>query len=130
MINKDSKISLSYVLAGESLVKAGVYQTAKINVSNGFTPKEIFRLIHPMRTIERAVYSKASVSTTLNSFFVEGALESPKKPKNMLWHIWLRTPLGRISQQWKKMSDEQKLNFHVGQYVIDMGGEEYTFKII
>jgi len=130
MINKDSKISLSYVLAGESLVKAGVYETAKVLVVNGFTDNEVFKELQPMRTIKRAEYSKATNSTTLGNSFVQMALEVPKKPEGVNYHRWLRTPMGKISQQWKRMSDEQKVTFHVEQFVHDMGGEEYSFEFI
>jgi hypothetical protein len=130
MINKDSRISLNYSLTGESLVKAGVYTVAKVNVINGCTDKEVFSLISPSRTVCNAVYSKATKQTTLSGGFVEMALELPRCPKGDNRFRWMRTPLGRISQQWKKMSDEQKIKFHIEQYVLDMEGEEFSYEII
>ena len=130
MISKDSKISLSFSEAGESLSKLGVYKTAEVYVKNAFTKNEVFKINKPMQTIKRAEFTKSTRHITLGSAFVEKALEFPKKPEDTNYHRWLRTPLGRISQSWKKLSDEQKIKFHIEQYVFDMGGEDYKFEII
>ena len=130
MIPKDSRISLSFLEAGESLSMLGVYKTAEIYVKNAFTKNEVFKINKPMKVIKKPEYAKSTTHVTLYSMFVEKALEHPKKPEGVNYHRWLRTPLGRISQGWKKLTDEQKLKFHVEQYVFDMGGEDYKFEII
>lgn len=130
MINKDSKISLTYTLGGECLVLPGIYSTAKVTVTNPYTKIEVVKVEKPMVTHEPAIYSKAEQTVTLDSSFVQMALEQPKKPEDMNYHRWLRTPLGKIAQEWRKMKDEQKIAFHVGLYVMDMGGEDYTYEIM
>jgi len=48
----------------------------------------------------------------------------------MNYHRWLRTPLGKASQTWKKMTPKQRLDIHIEQYVADMNGEEFSYEII
>lgn len=130
MMNKDSQISLTYVLQGEYLLNKGIYTTANVTVKNPNSRKEVFITNKPLQTIKRAEYDKATQQVTLSSGFIEMALERPEKPEGMSFQRWLRTPLGQLYQNWNKLSDEQKIKFHVEQYVIDMGGEDYSYEII
>lgn len=130
MMNKDSQISLTYVLQGEYLLNKGIYTTANVTVKNPNSRKEMFITNKPLQTIKRAEYEKATQQVTLSSGFIEMALERPEKPEGMSFQRWLRTPLGQLYQNWNKLSDEQKIKFHVEQYVIDMGGEDYSYEII
>lgn len=130
MMNKDSQISLTYVLQGEYLLNKGIYTTANVTVKNPNSRKEVFITNKPLQTIKRAEYEKATQQVTLSSGFIEMALERPEKPEGMSFQRWLRTPLGQLYQNWNKLSDEQKIKFHVEQYVIDMGGEDYSYEII
>ena len=129
-MNKDSQISLTYVLQGEYLLNKGIYTTADVTVKNPNSRKEVFITNKPSQTIKRAEYEKATQQVTLSSSFIEMALERPEKPEGMSFQRWLRTPLGQLYQNWNKLSDEQKIKFHVEQYVIDMGGEDYSYEII
>lgn len=129
-MNKDNSISLTYTLGGETLVRPGVYTVANITVKNPFTKNEVFILNKPSQTIKKAEYNKATQQVTLSSSFIEMALERPEKPEGMSFQRWLRTPLGQLYQNWNKLSDEQKIKFHVEQYIIDMGGEDYSYEII
>jgi hypothetical protein len=129
-MNKDSQISLTYVLQGEYLLNKGIYTTANVTVKNPNSRKEVFITNKPLQTIKRAEYEKATQQVTLSSSFIEMALERPVKPDGMSFQRWLRTPLGQLYQNWNKLSDEQKVKFHVEQYVIDMGGEDYSYEII
>lgn len=130
MVNKETQISLTYTLGGESLVKAGVYQTAEVKVTNGFTKKEIFKVVKPMQTIKQAEYSKATKEVTLNNSFVQNCLERPVKPKDKPFSMWTREPIGKAFLDWNKLSEEQKIKAHIEQYVLDMGGEEFSYKIL
>ena len=129
-MNKDSQISLAYVLQGEYLLNKGIYTTANVTVKNPNSRKEVFITNKPSQTIKRAEYDKATQQVTLSSSFIEMALERPEKPEGMSFQRWLRTPLGQLYQNWNKLSDEQKIKFHVEQYVIDMNGEDYSYEII
>jgi len=129
-MNKESTIALSYNLAGETLIRSGRYTSADVYVQNGFTDKEVFKINKPSRTIEPAVYDKAYTVVNLGVAFISMALEQPKKPEGVNFHRWLRTPLGQASQNWKRMTPEQRIAFHVELYVKDMGGEDYTYEIL
>lgn len=130
MISKESQISLTYTVGGEYLLRQGKYTSADVSVTNPFSKNEVFKLNKPSQTIERAVYEKTVQQVTLGTQFVRHALTVPEKPDNMSWGRWLRTPLGKLYQDWKKLSDAQKIAFHVQQYVIDMNGEDYSYEII
>ena len=130
MINKESKISLTYTLGGETLQDRGIYVAADVYVKNLFTKNEVFKINKPMRTVQRATYKKAQMQVTLNENFIEGAITLPVKPKEMSFHKWLRTKDGKTFLACKKMNNEQRVNYHVKLYVNDMGGEEYSYEII
>jgi len=130
MISKESQISLTYTLGGECLVRKGQYTSADVYVKFPFTKNEVFKINKPSKTIVHAEYEKAVQQVTLSNSFVQTALDKPEKPNDMSWNRWLRTPIGKLYQDWKKLSDEQKIAFHVNQYVIDMNGEDYSYEII
>jgi|SRR6056297_1447106 len=130
MINKESKISLTYTLRGEYLVRKGSYISADIYVNNAFTKNETFKVNKPMKTNIQAEYQKAYVTITLNESFVQMCLDKPEKQEGMSMGRWLRTPLGKMFLQWKKMNDAQKIEAHIKQYVEDMGGEDYSYELI
>ena len=130
MISKESKIFLTYNVGGEYLKQSGKYTSADVSVINPFTKNEVFKLNKPSQTLQRAVYEKATQQVTLGNQFIRQALTVPEKPKNMSWGRWLRTPLGKLYQDWKKLTNEQKIAFHVQQYVMDMNGEDYSYEII
>ena len=130
MINKESKISLTYTLRGEYLSRKGQYISADVFVKNPFQKTEVYKVNKPMQTIQRAEYQKAYVTITLNESFVQMCLDKPEKQEGMSMVRWLRTPLGKMFLQWKKMNDAQKIEAHIKQYVEDMGGEDYSYELI
>jgi hypothetical protein len=130
MITIDNQISLTYTVGGECIKKFGVYTVADVTVRNGFTKNEVFILNKPSQTIKPAEFNYSQTSITLGKAFIEGCLEAPTKPKDENYHRWLRTPLGQLSQMWKKMSVEQKIKYHIDLYVKDMGGYDYTYEIL
>ena len=117
-------------MQGEYLLNKGIYTTANVTVKNPNSRKEVFITNKPLQTIKRAEYEKATQQVTLGTQFVRHALTVPEKPENMSWGRWLRTPLGKLYQDWKKLTNEQKIAFHVQQYVMDMNGEDYSYEII
>lgn len=110
MINKDSQISLTYELGGEYLLRRGQYKLSK--------------------TIKRAEYAKAVQQVTLSNAFVRMALDKPEKPDGMSFKRWMRTPMGRLYLNFKKMPAGEKIAYHIEQYVADMGGGNYSYKIL
>ncbi len=129
MINKNSKIVLTYQLGGTTLQERGIYKTAEVYVKNS-GKNEVFKVDKPMQTIKQPVYKQASQIVTLNSDFVQSALERPEKPKDKPFRLWSKEPIGKVFLEWRKLSSEQKLEAHIKQYVLDMGGEEYSYEII
>lgn len=130
MITKDNQIVLTYTVGGTTLKTRGIYTVADITVKNAFTKNEVFILNKPSQTIKPAVYEQSQTSVTLGSAFIEEALKTPTKPADMNYHRWLRTPLGKLSQEWKRLSDEKKIKAHIEMYVADMGGIGYSYEII
>lgn len=108
MINKNNKIFLTFNEGGKYLTKRGIYSTCSRKV-------------------------------VLDYSFIEKALEIPESPKRNSgnYHRWLRSDLGKLWSDWKKLSDEQKIKRHIEIYVKDMTGmlnpeegDDYTFDIV
>lgn len=130
MLNKDSQISLTYELGGEYLLKRGQYTSADVYVKGTFSKNETFKLNKPSQTIKKAEYAKAVQQVTLSNAFVRMALEKPEKPDGVSFKRWMRTPMGKLYINFKKMSAEEKIAYHIEQYVNDMGGSNYSYKIL
>jgi hypothetical protein len=130
MITNENQISLTYYVGGECLKNSGVYTVADVTVKNPFAKNEVFILNKPSQTIKPAEYNYSQTHITLGKAFIEGCLIAPTKPKDENYHRWLRTPLGKLSQEWKRLSDEKKIAAHIEIYVWDMGGTAYTYEII
>jgi hypothetical protein len=130
MISTDNQISLTYYVGGECLKSSGIYTVADVTVRAPFTKNEVFILNKPSQIIKPAEYNYSQTNITLGKAFIEGCLVAPTKPKDENYHRWLRTPLGQLSQLWKKMSDIEKIKYHIDLYVRDMGGYEYIYEII
>lgn len=130
MITNENNISLTYYVAGECLKNSGKYTVADVTVKNGFTKNEVFILNKPSKTIKPAEFNYSQTNITLGKAFIEGCLIAPTKPKDENYHRWLRTPLGKLSQEWKRLSDEKKIAAHIAIYVADMNGYDYSYEII
>ena len=124
-MNKNSIISLTYTLGGEYLLQRGEYVSADI-YSNG----PVFKINKPMRTVKSAKYDKAYININLPVQFTRMALGKPDKPESSVGR-WMRTTeVGSLFLKWNKLSDEQKIEAHIKDYVKDMGGEEYSYEIL
>ena len=143
MISNDSKILLT-VSRGKSLAKAGVYESAKTTVKNSFaggrwtqlnnahfkTDKGEELIVHEqMKTIEAPIYKEATQVVSLGSHFIQNALSIPTRPKQGFYH-WIKTPIGKLFQDWKHRSDEQKIQVHLEELAESMGGTVKSWDLI
>ena len=129
-MNKNNKIFLTFNEGGKYLTKRGIYSTAKIRQCI---------VVEESRTIKHPEYADCSRKVVLDYSFIEKALEIPESPKRNSgdYHRWLRSDLGKLWSDWKKLSDEQKIKRHIEIYVKDMTGmlnpeegDDYTFDIV
>ena len=107
------------------LVESGKYSVAKIEVSNSFQKNEIFKLIEESKTLKQPVFKNATHSIKLGEKFVEMCLERPKKPSRSCtqkeWDLYVN---------WKKISDDRKIEFQLEKYAHDLGCELVGFELI
>lgn len=119
------KISLTYNLRGEYLVRRGKYKSAKFSKTGNVIDK-------PMKVVQAPKYAQAKQSTVLGSAFIEAALERPKPPKRG-YQRWQRTEEGKLYMDWNKLKENERLVRRILIYVQDMTGEinpVYNFEII
>ena len=143
MISNDSKILLT-VSRGKSLAKAGVYESAKTTVKNSWyggrwsqlnpshfkTDKGEELIVHEqMKTIEPPAYKESTQVVNLNEDFIKMALTRPVRPKNGFYR-WVKTPIGKLFQDWKYRSDEQKIQVHLEELAESMGGTVKSWDLI
>jgi hypothetical protein len=120
MLDNTSKISLTLLEGGKYLVRPGRYSVAKVNVINGFSDNEVYKVLEPSKTIEEPQYKDSIKHVNLGWPFIENALTKPKLPKK-------RTERSKqtwdLVSRWNKMSDEDKILFACKKYAHDMGCE-------
>lgn len=130
MSNNYSKISLTYTLGGEHLVKQGEYSVAKVKVINGFKDNEVFSVLSPSQTITKPEYKYATQNITLSEKFVKDAYKRPTPPEGRNINWWLRTEEGKLFKNWNKLTPEQRVDTKVAIYVDSVGGRDYSFELI
>lgn len=146
MIENNSKISLSYQVTGEYLVKRGKYSSAKIKFGKNIVkydcgqegPEVIIE--NPSQVIEKPEFADSHISVILPEAFIERALELPKcsaRKGSDEYHRWFRSDMGKLLLDWKKLNDIQKIERHIEIYVKDITrnpnpirGRDYKFEII
>jgi len=143
MISNNSEILLT-VSRGKSLAKAGVYESAKTTVKNSWaggrwsqlnnahfkTDKGEELIVHEqMKVIEPPVYKEATQVLCLGESFVKMALSRPTMPRDGK-HRWMKTPIGKLFQDWKHYSDEQKIQVHLEELAESMGGTVKSWDLI
>lgn len=139
MESKEKKIFLTYTLGGKYLIQRGEYTSATISRSSkdtqydcGIIGKETI-IEKPSFQKKAPKYAEATQKVTLGESFVEMALTKPECPYKHgtdEFYAWLRSPMGQFFKNFKNMSDEQKIEYHVNLYVKDMSGEEYSYQIV
>lgn len=127
------KISLTYNLRGEYLVRRGKYKSAKFS-KTGLDVQYFDRNVidKPMKVVQAPKYAQAKQSIVLGSAFIEAALERPKPPKRG-YQRWQRTEEGKLYMDWNKLKENERLVRRILIYVQDMTGEinpVYNFEII
>lgn len=128
MIDSTSKILLT-VSRGKYLVRQGVYKEAKINVKNSFSKEEKMTITEPMKTVVRPEYKEATQVITLSYHFIKHALERPIPPEEGL-HRWLRSPMGKLAQNWKHASFKEKIEPHLQEIAEHLGGKVKSWEVI
>jgi|GEM_PF-2593621 hypothetical protein len=145
MIDNTSKILLT-VSRGKSLTKVGAYKEADVTVKNPFTTKSgrwrqlnssHFRsedgeevIIHkPIQTIHQPEYKESTQVVNLGYHFIQNALTRPSRPRKGFYH-WIKTPIGKLFQDWKHKSDEQKLQVHLEELAQSLGGTVKSWELL
>ena len=128
MISNDSKILLT-VSRGKSLAKAGVYKEAEVSVKNSFQKNEEYKVLKQMRVVDPPEYKESTQVITLGHYFIKNALSRPEKPRQGFYH-WIKTPIGKLFQDWKRMSDNQKLQIHLDELAESLGGTVKSWDLI
>lgn len=146
MIDNTSKILLT-VSRGKSLVRPGVYQSAEVTVKNPFTTKsgrwkELSKFHHKsedgeeviirkaMRVIEPPEYKESTQVINLGPQFIKMCLTRPMKPRGISFHGWIKTPIGKLFQDWKHKSDEQKIQVHLEELAESLGGTVKNWELL
>lgn len=145
MIDNSSKILLT-VSRGKSLVRPGVYSSAEVTVKNPFTTKsgrwrqlsqnhfrsedgEEVIINKPMQTIRRPEYQESTQVVNLGYHFIANALTRPSRPRQGFYR-WIKTPIGKLFQDWKHKSDEQKIQVHLEELAESLGGTVKNWEIL
>ena len=109
---------------GESLATAGVYEA--INTTN-----KDKKPISYLKTVSEPVWHKPTKVVNLGSAFVEGALTRPKLPRNNRERArFFRTKQGKIFNDWKNLSNKQKVVSAIEDYAEAMGCTVLDYEIL
>jgi hypothetical protein len=85
------------------------------NARNEIERNPVFQL----KTIQLPKYHECTVGTKLNNRFVQWALSNESKPRTL------------SAGYWNRMSDRQRLHFHVTKYVSDLYGDaKFNYTIL
>jgi len=85
------------------------------NAKNEIERNPVFQV----KTVQLPKYHNCSIGTKLNNHFVQWALSNESKPKTL------------SAGYWNKMSDRQRLHFHVTKYVSDLYGDaKFNYTIL
>lgn len=120
MLNKTSTVLVSLVMQGQYLIQKAEYSDAVI--------KDGQITVNSKQT-KAPVYKNATKELTLGWQFIEMALERPKVPKKGKYHF-LKTPLGKEVNNWKKLTDEQKIGLHVHMLADSLDCRLSSFEVL
>lgn len=114
---KNASVALTYKVAGAQL-SLGKYEYKERTTSGSVLPEDqrLFATKHP-------VDSDCYKIVNLHEVFVNNAIHSedgrPKRVGNYKAYTF-----------WLRMSEEERLHFHIAKFVHDMGGYEYKYQIL
>ena len=113
---KNASVALTYNVRGAQLTY-GKYEYKERTTSGGLL-EEDRRLFY----IKRPAYSHCFVNTTLHESFVNFAISEESRPR--------REDSFRAFTFWRKMTETERLHWHIAKYVGDMGSSDYTYQIL
>ena len=145
-ISRNSKIFLTFNEGGKYLIKSEEYTSAsvhngtkKIQYDCGVIAPELIVDV-PSKIKRQPEYADCNKKVILNYSFIERALEFPECPYKRNtgeYHWWLKSDMGKLALDFKKLNDEQKIKRHIEIYVKDMTGilnpvekEDYSYQLI
>jgi len=110
----ETKVVLSYHIVGAQL-QYGEYNYIEKTSSGDMLPES-----RRLRIIKEPVYDPCIKKIVLGPEFVKHALSSrPHYTENF-----------EVYKRWGKMSDEQRLDYHIRKFVYDQGATKYEYEII
>lgn len=139
MINKSSKLSVSFKETNPYLKCKGNYTPAKVSVKNARMTDddgnsiEEWKLLSPLQTNTEPEFTHATRTLNLGYAFLENALnldkngksQRPMKPRNNdSYEKWNRY------NNWNRLSDDDKVRFHLMEIAKDQGLKLVSFEIM
>ena len=113
---KNAIVTLTYHLGG-AILTYGKYDY-KERSSNGSIIDEDRRLFYT----KRPTYSKCYMKVTLRETFVNLAISDEGRPK--------RGDSFKAFTFWRKMTQTERLHWHIAKYAGDMGSSDYDYQIL
>jgi len=113
---KNATVSLSYQVLGSQLTR-GSYEYRE-RTTTGSLLEEDRRLF----ITTRPKNSECKIVVNLCEAFVNHAISDDGRPN--------RDESFRAHAKWKKMSDTERLQWHISQYVEAMGSSSYEYQIM
>jgi hypothetical protein len=113
---KNSTVSLSFKINGV-ITKYGQYDYRERTTGGSILPED-----QRLFVINRPQYSDCYKRVQLTEFFVNHAISDDARPD--------KNDNFKAFTFWRKMTDEQRLEFGIAKYVADMGGVGYNFQIL
>ena len=113
---EDSSVALTYKIGGAQLAY-GKYDYRERTTTGGVLP-ESQRLF----VVKPVVDSDCYIRITLPESFVNYAISDEGRPR--------REGSYKVYTFWMRMSQEERLHFHVARYVFDRHGENFSYQIL
>lgn len=145
IIDQFSEILLT-VDRGRSLVRPGVYKSAKVTVKNSWASKasrwrqiannlfrssagEELKIVEPMSVALLPQYANATQVIKLGQEFIKMALTRPEPPEEGK-HRWFKSPIGKLYAGWKKATINDKFDIHLNELALSMGGKMKKWELL
>ena len=110
----ETKVALSYKVAGAQLTYGKYdYQEKSPNTGNFLPMRKRFRIL------KESTCDDCIKRVTLGTSFIKHALKTRPHPRDNM-HAY---------KHWGKWSDEEKLEYHIVQFVRDMDAFDYEYEI-
>jgi hypothetical protein len=113
---KNASVALTYNIRGAQLA------SGKYEYRERTTQGKVIEGEQRLFTIKKPEISKCYISMTLGEHFVNHAISDEGRPK--------REDGFKAYVFWRKMSETERLHFHIHKFVHDMGAEIYEYSIL